>query len=100
MGLAKCVATSQRKDVENGLRANFEGCGGACILVYSIALSCGIGRGQMRGDRPMRVAKCDGRSNCWALGQRGSNIASGLRPAARSHSHLTVIPSKVKVFYV
>ena len=26
----------------------------------------------------------DGRSNCWALGQRGSNIASGLAGRARA----------------
>ena len=34
-GLAKCVATSQRKAVKNGLRANFEGCGGAYVGVFN-----------------------------------------------------------------
>jgi len=41
----------------------------------------------------------DGRSNCWALGQRGSNIASGLLAGrARRHSHLAVILSQVKQY--
>jgi hypothetical protein len=28
------------------------------MAAHSIVLSCGIGRGQVRGDRPMHAAKC------------------------------------------
>lgn len=34
------------------------------MLVYSIVLSCRIGRDQVRGGRPMRVAKCSASYFC------------------------------------
>ena len=60
MELAKCVARSQRKDAKNGLYGDVEGCGRAYggMAAHSIVLCCGFDGGQMRGDRPMRVAKC------------------------------------------